>query len=753
MRPWYGFAQTSGYGAPINQNPRYQNQRQPNQNRKYNNNNNRGNNKGESRSYFFTLLVNLQNTYGSHSVCRQPAEEAEAPRQTVGPSRHHNAVQHEPQSKVHHELLPLQTALNSQVKFQAGRLSCQISEWKKLTSDRTILNTIAGFKLDFYDAPPDNDFPKQLIVQTDEIKIAQDLLQDLLTKQVIRKSHLHPQGYTSNIFLRPKRNGGHRLILNLKNLNEFVEYFHFKMENLQTAIHLTTQNCWFTSLDLSDAYYSVNVHSSHRKYLQFAFEGETYHFTCMANGITSAPRTFTKLMKVPLSQLREKFDMIIMAYLDDILIISHTKKDLVQATQQAFDMFTSLGFAISPTKSVIEPSHQIDFLGFTLDSTTMLVTLIPDKAQQIKHILTDTLKLDSIIIRDFARLVGKLTATLPGNRYGRLFLKHFEWAKSRALRHSSGRYDKTMTMTDDIKNDLRWWLSNIDSVSRPMFLPNPAIVLYTDASFAGWGCYCPDSGIKTGGRWLTEEQSLDINCLELKAVQFALLALCDNMSNCHILVYSDNQTTVVSINKQGSIQSQNCNAIARDIWMWAMSKQLWLSSTHCPGVMNIEADSASRLFNDSTEWMLDAQTFNKTCRSWGKLSIDMFASRLNYQITPYCAWQPDPHAFAIDCFLLDWSHWSLIYAFPPFSLVNRVLQKIVLDQAEAVLVVPNWKTQPWFPRLQHLMIAPPIALPVTPGTLTLPHDPDKHHPLTGRLTLWVCRVSGQSMQLKGFPLR
>ena len=640
--------------------------------------------------------------------------------------------------------------LNTQTPFQAGGLSRNVAEWHKITSDRTILKTVSGFKLDFMLSPPGNRSPKQLITTAAEIKIAQQLLDQLLVKNVISKVDLNPTGYTSNIFLRPKRTGGHRLILNLKNLNDYVEYSHFKMDNLLTAIHLTTDNCWFTSLDLSDAYYSVNVHRKHRKYLQFQFQGSSYQFTCMANGITSAPRTFTKIMKVPLSVLRENFNMTVMAYLDDILIISRSREGLLRDTQRAFQLFTSLGFAISPSKSVIEPSQTIDFLGFTLDSNTMLVTLMADKMTQIKQSIAETLELETMTIRDFARLVGRLAATLPGNRYGMLYLKHFEWAKSQALAQTKGKFDRQMTVTDDIKNDLRWWLNNIESASKPMSLPNPSLVIYTDASFGGWGCFCPETNKTARGRWHVSEQHHDINALELKAVQFALRALCSNLSDCHILIYSDNQTTVVGINKQGSTQSPNCNAIARDIWVWAMHNNLWLSATHCPGVLNVEADIASRVFNDSTEWQLAPGLFRTHCLSWGDISIDLFASRLNFQVQPYCAWQPDPYAFAIDAFLLDWGRWSLIYAFPPFSLVNRVLQKIVQDQAEAVMVVPRWTTQSWFPRLRQLMIRPPIQLPTRTGTLRLAHDPLQPHPLAGRLILWVCRLSGQSTRTWDF---
>lgn len=42
--------------------------------------------------------------------------------------------------------------------------------------------------------------------------------------------------YISNIFIRPKKDGSYHLILNLKNLNQFVQYHQFKMENLKSTI-------------------------------------------------------------------------------------------------------------------------------------------------------------------------------------------------------------------------------------------------------------------------------------------------------------------------------------------------------------------------------------------------------------------------------------------------------------------------------------------------------------------------------------
>ena len=55
------------------------------------------------------------------------------------------------------------------------------------------------------------------------------------------------------------------MILNLKVLNGFVEYKHFKMEHLNNAILSMTPDCYMGSIDLQDAYYTVPMDESCKK--------------------------------------------------------------------------------------------------------------------------------------------------------------------------------------------------------------------------------------------------------------------------------------------------------------------------------------------------------------------------------------------------------------------------------------------------------------------------------------------------------
>ena len=67
---------------------------------------------------------------------------------------------------------------------------------------------------------------------SNECEVIEGEIQKLFEKNIILPCPYEEGEVISNIFLRPKKDGPHLLILNLKHLNRFAEYKHFKMDNL-----------------------------------------------------------------------------------------------------------------------------------------------------------------------------------------------------------------------------------------------------------------------------------------------------------------------------------------------------------------------------------------------------------------------------------------------------------------------------------------------------------------------------------------
>ena len=116
------------------------------------------------------------------------------------------------------------------------------------------------------------------------------------------------------------------MILNLKRFNENVSKQHFKMESLQSAVRLMKSGCYMATVDLKDAYHTVPIHRSHQKFLKFSWRGRLFQFTCLPNGLSCAPRCFTKILKPVYATLR-KAGHANVGYIDDQYLQGDTKQE------------------------------------------------------------------------------------------------------------------------------------------------------------------------------------------------------------------------------------------------------------------------------------------------------------------------------------------------------------------------------------------------------------------------------------------
>ena len=175
-----------------------------------------------------------------------------------------------------------------------------------------------------------------------------------------------------------------------------------------------------------------------------------------------------------------------------------------------------------------------------------------------------------------------------------------------------------------------------------------------------------------------------------------------------------------------------------------MEKSFWLSAVHIPGKHNIDADKESRNFSDRHEWALNKDVFEGIVKLHPKLDVDLFATRLNCQLSTYCSWKPEPGSTYVDAFSIHWRNYTF-YAFPPFSLIARCVQKITQDKAKGILIVPLSQTQPWFPLVLQLLYDSPRVLLPSPKLLQHPNW-DRPHLLHKKLHLMVCPLSGNPLE-------
>jgi hypothetical protein len=200
----------------------------------------------------------------------------------------------------------------------------------------------------------------------------------------------------------------------------------------------------------------------------------------------------------------------------------------------------------------------------------------------------------------------------------------------------------------------------------------------------------------------------------------------------------------------GGIKSIKLNEIAKDIWSCCINRNIWISADYVPGKFNV-ADAESKNVNDNTEWMLEVTVFNRLTKLLGSTDLDLFATRLNTQLSRFSSWKPDPEAEFVSAFSKSWSD-LFYFIFPPFSLVSRCLQKIQRDRAEVLMIVPLWPTQLWYPMLMEMLIDYPVLLTHRTNLLRIP-GMEKIHPLHSQLNLIACQLSGKIWKTKEFQIK
>lgn len=515
------------------------------------------------------------------------------------------------------------------------------------------------------------------------------------------------------------------------------------MEDIRTATRLLNKDFYMVNLDLKEAYFLLPIHSEHTKFLRFYFNEDLYEFTALPFGLCSAPYIFTKILQPVASWLRSQ-GYLSVRYLDDILCIGKSYNECLENVNKTVECLSKLGFIINYKKSNLTPSKSCTFLGFVLNSDSMCLQLPEEKRIKIFHkielMMSNVSRKKMITIRDFARFIGTLTSVCPAIPYGWLYTKSFERAKYLALLKSGDDYDRLIEISQNLNEDLRWWKNHILTSSNPIRQHNYQLEIFTDASTTGWGAAC--DGEKTGGLWSESERNFHINYLELLAVYLGLQTYAKYHKNCDILLRVDNTTAISYVNRMGGIQYPHLTYMTKLIWTWCEQRNIFIFASYVKSSQNFEADSESRKLNIDTEWELSSKIFSQIIIAFGTPDIDLFASRINAKCKKYISWKKDPYAFNIDAFTIDWSSF-FFYAFPPFALILKVLNKIVADRATGIVVVPQWPSQAWYPLYKSLCIKEVIVF--APEKYLVSSTFRTVHPLHRHLSLAVSVLSGRDL--------
>ena len=393
-----------------------------------------------------------------------------------------------------------------------------------------------------------------------------------------------------------------RPIIDLSVLNTmlWIPSFHMETpESIRTAIQL---NDWTVSIDLSDAFLHIPVNVQDRKYLRFAYKGESLQFRALLFGLATSPWLFTQIMiEVKIMALQK--GIIIHQYLDDWLIRSQSKQVLLNQTEWLLALCKTLGLRINLEKSELTPRDFI-FVGYQYKTQINRVYPTQKRIEQIQQKATLFLNSQALPARQWLSLTGLLTATEKLVPMGKTHMRDLQYCLKRQWKQTETNLNQSVQIDHLARTELRWWYDTTNLiVGAPMHPPNPDIQIFTDSSMEGWGAHTLN--LEVSGVWSPNERTLHINNLELRAVVLALKHWERVVIGKTILVASDNSTVVAYINKQGGTVSRSLCMEAKEMLIWCHQREIILRARYIPGKLNALADQLSRRGQIlHTEWSL-----------------------------------------------------------------------------------------------------------------------------------------------------
>ena len=265
----------------------------------------------------------------------------------------------------------------------AGRLQYFNRNWEVISQDQWVLDSIQNFRIPFRERPIQGKAPNPLSYTQTELTLLEEEIQNLLEKKAIEKIAWGQQQFVSNMFLVAKKDGGQRPVINLKPLNCYVNTEHFKMEGIHCLPNLLKSGDWMAKIDLKDAYFMIPIQEQDRAFLTFRFRDQLFQFRCLPFGLSCAPWVFTKTLKPVVAQLRQ-LGIRLVVYIDDILIMAESRELAQENVIGLVFLLENLGFVINRDKSILEPTQEIEFLGFNVNSVNTELSLPSKKIKQIR---------------------------------------------------------------------------------------------------------------------------------------------------------------------------------------------------------------------------------------------------------------------------------------------------------------------------------------------------------------------------------
>lgn len=497
--------------------------------------------------------------------------------------------------------------------------------------------------------------------------------------------------HVSKAFLIPKtKNGvgtGHwRLIVDLRPLNVYLQDLRFKFASLKDLTNRMEEGAFMLSLDLSDAYFHLEVAEEHVDFLTVNINGELLSFCCLPFGLKSSPYVFEHFMKPVVGFIqnprslckvmprgvclaafwRRNEPVNVLPYLDDFLLWTSDEDSCCWLQGLLVGIFEELGLSVKKEKSHLIPSQLLVHLGVLVDSKKLRFVAPPKVVDQTSSLATQLLKVaarGTVTARALARFCGKaqsISLAVP-------LIRFYQVNLHRCLATRT-RWSSKILLTWAARKELEFWSLFLGRYQSKSFMPKkaPPWSVETDASCTGWGALLrlvmPEvSPFLASGFWAVHEMRHHIIVLELEAVLRAVKLWADKVSPGILEVVTDNMVVFHVLQHFGNTSQDMWDRLVQLHALLELHDLVlqprWIASKD-----NAWVDALSRVM-DKADWCVSPGIVLKLSNLFGTFDVDLFASAANAIVPRFCSLWHDDASLGV-AFQYDWSSGHL-WIHPP----------------------------------------------------------------------------------------
>ena len=385
----------------------------------------------------------------------------------------------------------------------------------------------------------------------------------------------------------------------------------FSYNSIGSVVAKLDKNDYMCVVDLKSAYRSINVYGDHTRYQGFTWdlgEGSKYYKSNrLTFGLRCAPYIF--------SRISDFFTIIagyygverVVNYLNDFIIVAKTEKECLRQRNVLIETMEYFGFNISYSK-VTEPSQVCVFLGITIDSVNMELSLPQAKVDKLHTAIDNCIDRKFVSKKTLQSIGGLMSFCSQVVRGGRTFSRRVFDLCAKA------KCKGVIKLNVEIQKDLKWWkdfcaVFNCKSI---IMNDNADLPMTSDSSLKGYGAWAGNDyfyGSWSGtdkfdpgcSHWIDPPKydnlfihEGNINVYELWPVLVGLKRWAHLYKNTRVNAVTDNMQVLAMLNT-GRSKNKLCMEWLREIFWLCFIHNIEIYSTYIRSEDNTLADQLSRL--------------------------------------------------------------------------------------------------------------------------------------------------------------